>query len=463
MKKEEKKNYGVVKIDITKDEYPEIFSMFETASLLSTEIYNKALFVLRNNYTAHQKEDRDKWSENEKEIYEKVAAIEKMHDKNGNIPWVIEHMKMYHYFKENETYFKDYAGILPYSIVHAPYRLACQDFKSWHKAQQAYFKDKSKFKKRPKMPNYKQDGVPSSFSIDDMRDTLKIKNEECFLKIPNCKKLIKLTDYFKTVGKIKGIQVERKNKKAFVIRLLLEEENNYKQVIPTYYAGIDLGVNNVMTMVSNSNAKESVIFNGRQLKTINQWFNKQLAKLYHENTNGHKVEEVEVKWTKRMEQLKNKRNNQIDDQIHKIAKTAINYCLENDIGTVVIGENVGWKQEANVGKKNTQNFVQIPFEKLKSNLEYRAARHGINIIRREESYTSKADYLANDIMPKEHNKDFDKKFSGKRVSRGMYNSSIGVKINADCNGAANILRKEFPNIVIPLESLQNVRKITKFI
>lgn len=462
MKEEKNKNYRVIKIKIKEGKYPEIFSMFKKASLVSTEIYNKALYVLRQNYTAHQKPEEE-WSENEKDIHSKLITIEEMFDKNGELPWVIDHMKMYYFLRKYEAYFTEYKGQFPYSVLRAPYMLACQDFKSWQKGQKSYFKDPSKFKKRPKMPNYKEQGSASSFSINDMRDTLKVKNGKCFLKIPNCKEVIELSNYFEDIGKLKGIEIEFVDATTFLIRLLVEETKEYQQVNPLYHAGIDLGINNAMTFVSNCKQNESLIFNGKVLKTINQWYNKQYAKLAHENMNGHNMKDVVNTKTKRMERLTQKRNNCINDQIHKMSKAMIDYCLKNDIGTIVIGENKEWKQEAKIGKRNTQNFVQIPFEKLKSNIEYRAKRHGITVIRRDEAYSSKADYLSNDYMPNKYEKDFKGQYSGRRVMRGLYKSGIGERINADCNGAANILRKEFPDIVIPLANLQNVRKIKKFI
>lgn len=462
MKEENNKNYRVIKIKIKESKYPEVFSVFKEASLVSTEIYNKALYVLRQNYTAHQKSEKE-WTENERDIHNKLIKVEQMFDKNGELPWSFTHKQMYYYLRKFENFFTDYKGHFPYSITRAPYMAACQDFKSWQKGQQSYFKDPSKFKKRPKMPNYKEQGSASSFSINDMRDTLKIKDGKCFLKIPNCKETIELSSYFEDIGKLKEIEVQSLDNTTFLIRLIVEETKEYQQVNPLYYAGVDLGINNAMTFVSNCKKNESLIFNGKILKTINQWYNKQYAKLAHENTNGHKAGDIVHAKTKRMEKLTQKRNNCIEDQIHKMSKKMIDYCLENDIGTIVIGENKEWKQEAKIGKRNTQNFVQIPFEKLKSNIEYRAKRHGIVVIKRDEAYSSKADYLSKDYMPEKYEKGFKGKYSGRRVMRGMYKSGTGEKINADCNGAANILRKEFPDVVIPLESLQNVRKIKKFI
>jgi putative transposase len=132
----------------------------------------------------------------------------------------------------------------------------------------------------------------------------------------------------------------------------------------------------------------------------------------------------------------------LQDYMHKASNQVIQYCLKNDIGKIVIGKNKDWKQNINIGKVNNQKFVNIPFESLISKIEYKAKNHNIEVILQEESYTSKSDALALDNLPKYNKKDNKKhSFLGKRVKRGLYQSSIGKLINADINGAINILRK----------------------
>ena len=122
----------------------------------------------------------------------------------------------------------------------------------------------------------------------------------------------------------------------------------------------------------------------------------------------------------------------------------INRLIENQIGILVIGNNPNWKQDINLGKKNNQNFVQIPFFKLIEQLKYKAKLVGIKVIINEESYTSKASFLDWDDLPV-YEKGVKHRFSGKRVKRGLYKASNGIKYNADVNGSLNILRKAVPN------------------
>ena len=130
--------------------------------------------------------------------------------------------------------------------------------------------------------------------------------------------------------------------------------------------------------------------------------------------------------------------------MHKVSSDVISHCLNNEIGTVVIGKNKGWKQNINIGHINNQNFVSIPFNILIAMIQYKAEREGIKVIIREESYTSKASFLDDDLIPN-YNEITTPSFSGRRIQRGLYKSKDGVVINADLNGAGNILRKEFPD------------------
>ena len=137
-----------------------------------------------------------------------------------------------------------------------------------------------------------------------------------------------------------------------------------------------------------------------------------------------------------------KRNNRVNDYLSKTARTIINYCIENDIGKIVIGYNVTFQRNSNMGKVNNQNFVNIPYGKLRNKLEYLCNMYGIEYILQEESYTSKASFFDRDDLPI-YNADNPQEytFSGRRVKRGLYMTKKGNLINADVNGALNILRK----------------------
>jgi len=189
---------------------------------------------------------------------------------------------------------------------------------------------------------------------------------------------------------------------------------------------IDLGVNNIATCFS-SIGRRPFIVNGRPLKAINQFFNKQRSSL---------MSFVGDKGTShRIEKLTHKRNMMVSDYLHKTSSVIRQYCIDNRIGTVVIGKNDGWKQSVNIGKRNNQKFVFIPHSTLVEQLQYKLGDIGINVLLQEESYTSKVDHLAFESM--EHHVTYQ----GKRVKRGLFQSSTGKRLNADCNGAIGIMRK----------------------
>jgi putative transposase len=143
----------------------------------------------------------------------------------------------------------------------------------------------------------------------------------------------------------------------------------------------------------------------------------------------------------RINHLTHKRNQKINDYIHKTSRFIVDYCVENRIGTIIIGNNEGWKNNINIGKRNNQNFVQIPHTKLIRSIEYKAEEFGILVKITEESYTSKTDNLVFEPLKKHGSNNIKKPSLGKRVKRGLFQSSNGMLINADCNGAIGIARK----------------------
>ena len=198
------------------------------------------------------------------------------------------------------------------------------------------------------------------------------------------------------------------------------------------YFSIDLGLNNIVSIYNNIGIRP-LLYNGRPIKTINQYYNKTNAKLRAELPTN-------VKTSNRLKQLSFKRNNKIDYEMHKISNHIINEAVKNNVSRIFVGNNVGWKTEINIGRRNNQNFVNIPHTKLISQLLYKGRLKGIEVIVTEESYTSKASFFDKDKLPIYGESD-NKKFSGKRIKRGLYRDSKGNLWNADLNGAANIMRK----------------------
>ncbi|NEO91420.1 MAG: IS200/IS605 family element transposase accessory protein TnpB [Moorea sp. SIO3G5] len=218
------------------------------------------------------------------------------------------------------------------------------------------------------------------------------------------------------------------------------EQPDIKPVLSTNNVlGIDPGLNNWLTCVSSTG--KSFIVDGRKVKSQNQWYNKQVSKIKKGKSHDY--------WDYRLAFFTEKRNRQMRDNINKVARFVINWCLRHKISTVVFGWNQRNKDSIKIGKKNNQEFVQIPTAKLKNRIEQLCIQYGIKFIETEESYTSKASFLDGDFLPTLGEKPVRVacakaqgwKESGKRVRRGLYRSAKNELINADCNGASNILRK----------------------
>lgn len=238
------------------------------------------------------------------------------------------------------------------------------------------------------------------------------------------------------LDKLKEVRIHPKyNCQFFEVEFITEEEPQIVEFKSDNALSIDFGINNLATCVSTNGA--SFIIDGRRLKSYNQWYNKENARLQ-----SIKDKQGTKGLTKIQGQLLLKRNNQVRDYLNKTAKYIIKNCLRLDIGTLIVGVNKGWKQEANIWSRNNQNFVQIPHYSLRQKLKALCENYGIQYIEQEESYTSKASALDNDEIPT-YNPDISTKhtFSGKRVKRGLYRSKDGITINSDSNGAWNIGRK----------------------
>ena len=247
--------------------------------------------------------------------------------------------------------------------------------------------------------------------------------------------------------KIKEIRIiPKQHSRYFEIQYTYEVEEVQRELNKENALGIDLGIDNLCTCVTNNGA--SFIIDGRKLKSINQYYNKTNAKL-QSIKDKQKIEHI----TLRQKRIARKRNNRINDYLSKAARIIVNYCLNNDIGKLVLGYNEDFQRNSNIGSINNQNFVNIPYGKLRDKLIYLCKLYGIEFKLQEESYTSKASFFDGDEIPiydKENPQEYI--FSGKRIKRGLYQTSKGYQLNADCNGALNILRK---SKVVDLSILYN--------
>ena len=237
--------------------------------------------------------------------------------------------------------------------------------------------------------------------------------------------------------KVKGIRIIPKaNARFFEIQYIYEAECVQRNLNKNNALALDLGINNFVTAVS-SNGK-SFIVDGRRLKSINQWFNKENTRLQSIKDKQHLGKKI----TNRQKTIARNRNNKVNDYLNKAARKVVDYCITNDIGTLVVGYNETFQRGSNIGKQNNQNFVNIPYGLLRSKLEYLCELNDIIFVKQEESYTSKASFWDKDDLPV-YNADnpTEYPFSGKRVHRGLYKAANGKVFNADINGALNIMRK----------------------
>ena len=292
---------------------------------------------------------------------------------------------------------------------------------------------KSDYNKKVKLPKYlhKTDG---RFIVEFNKQTFSNKRDEDNNLII-CKSSLNLRIPTK-VEKPQQIRIIPKVG-CYVIEIVYEiEENRLKQ--NQRVAAIDLGLNNLATVVTND-GDNPILISGRKIKSINQYYNKMTSK-------KKSLLPYNVFTSKSLDRLWLKRNNKISYEIHKVTKFLANYFDERDVSKVIIGNNSGWKNGINLGKRNNQNFVNIPYTKFINQLTYKCELLGITVIVREESYTSKASFLDYDEIPN-YKDEVIPKFSGKRIKRGLYRSTFR-KINADVNGAYNTMVKENPNYII---------------
>lgn len=224
----------------------------------------------------------------------------------------------------------------------------------------------------------------------------------------------------------------------YVVEVIYEREPVSAAVDPTLHVGIDVGLNNLATLASDTPGFVPRLVNGRPVKSINQFYNKRRAALQRALGEAHT--------SHRLERITTKRTRRIDHYLHTASRRIIDLLVKEGIGTLVIGKNPTWKQEANMGRRNNQNFVSVPHARFVEMLTYKAHLVGIAVIVTEESYTSKASFLDGDPLPVYGSAEAEKAiFSGKRVKRGLYRAADGRHINADVNGAYNIMRKVAPD------------------
>lgn len=324
--------------------------------------------------------------------------------------------------KENDF---DYRNMPLGSSAQQCLKLLDRNWKSFFASIKDYNNNPSKYLGRPKLPKYKP---------KNGRNVLILTNQNC--KIIN--------GYIKFPKKFKGLLIKTKIKKGLqqvriipkdnylVIEIVYKIEDVEQLVDNGRYVGIDLGLDNFATITNNCGLIPLII-NGKGLKSINQYYNKQIS---HYKSIAKRVNKLD--YTNRMSRLTNKRNNKVEDYIHKASRFLVDYCKDNEINTIIIGNNNNWKQNSKMSKKVNQNFISIPYYNFIQKVRYKAEDFGIKVVITEESYTSGTSFLDNELPIKEN---YNK---SRRKYRGLFVSNNGIKINADVNGSYQIIKKVFP-------------------
>ena len=422
--------YRVTQRIISSDDL--LYPYFDDLCRKSKLLYNAALFRVRNIFTGYDKEHR---TENEVEVFQEVALLQRSYP-NMHVRRVISytHLEKMMRVTENPDFFSE----LPRQTAQQMVKQSVTDFKNWIASLKEYKKHPEKYLGKPKMPRYKKSDL-TTVIITNQDAVLYWDDIGMSLKLPLQKQRL----YFSNLSSdpvLKEVKIKPYYGR-FLRCLTLEEPDVAFDPFGSHVCAIDLGTDNFAAIVCDDHS--SAIYKGGAVLSKIQWFHKQRAKYVSIITKGHEKKHAV---SKRLRDLSFHYANFVKDQCHKISRSIIDFCMEHQCGTLILGVNLLWKQRSNMNKINNQNFVSMPITLLRTMITYKALNAGIRIIEQEESYTSKADLIANDRIPTYGVDDKDASFSGKRIKRGLYRCSNGMILNADCHAAANIMRKAIPDI-----------------
>ncbi|WP_287360487.1 transposase [Moorena sp. SIO3B2] len=361
------------------------------------------------------------------------------------------------YFKANRYISKfelekEYKPNIHYKALHSQaaqqiLRSVYESFKSYKELIKAY--RKGKIENIPRLPKYRKKGGLALVSYP--KQALRLIDGNIRIPLGSQVKCWFGIDSFRLplpsnieFDEIRELRILPRNR-CFYVELVYKKEIETPSGEPENVLGIDPGLDNWLTCVSNVGT--SFIIDGKHIKSMNRWYNKQISTI--------KQGQAHLKgfWSKDIAAITEKRNRQMRDGINKAARLVIHHCLENQIGRVIFGWNKGGKHEIRLGKKINSEFVPIPTARLKERIAQLCQQYGIEFIETEESYTSKTSFLDGDYLPKYGEKPKDWKPSGRRTKRGLYRTAMNWYVNADCNGAANIIRKVSRTLGISLDRL----------
>ena len=373
-----------------------LFKVFDELCFKSKNLYNSTLYYIRQEYIKNK-------------IYTSYYSVQK------------------EFQRTNQFDYKQ----LPAKVAQYTMRLVDQNFRSFFASLKDYKKNPGKYKGKPKLPKY-LDSVDGRFVTTYTSQAISKKALKDGLIVLSGLPDIRIKTKVKnnTINQVRIIpQVGR-----YVVEIIYTIPDVQEKPDNGRYASIDLGINNLATITTNLPDSKPTVIDGRKLKSINHYYNKRKAILQS------KIPKWKLKKsTKRLRRLETKRTNKVNDYFHKSTRYIVNHLVSENICTLVIGNNKGWKQDTNLGKTNNQNFVQIPSYRFIGILKYKCRMEGIKVEVITEEYTSKCSFLDSEDICKHDT------YKGKRITRGLFRSSSGRYINADVNGSYNILRKCKPS------------------
>ena len=355
--------------------------------------------------------------------------------------------KLYHLVKTSSDY-----KAMPAKVSQQVLRLLDKNWKSFFAANKTYNVNPKKFKARPKLPKYKNKIKGRNVLTYTIQAISKTQLKLGLVKLSGTNICLPT--------KVNNICTARIIPRAgeYVVEIVYNQEENHTVINKENVAAIDIGVNNLCALTSNKPGFIPVLINGRPLKSLNQYYNKSKASRRAETPMSSSSTTLPASQaasllaknsssSSRIKRLTRKRNNRVDSYLHKTSRWIVNHLDKQGIGKLIIGHNDCWKQSVNLGTKVNQSFTAIPHSRMIEMLVYKAQLLGIEVITREESYTSRASFLSLDPIPTYGDDTKGIQFSGYRESRGMY-KQLGDRnrINADVSGSYNIMRKAIPEI-----------------
>lgn len=389
------------------------FSDLKSMVLLAAKLRNKAVFFTRQHF--FNKTGRDFQ-------YDMFEHIESKY---------VSYNTLYRYLYDT-TDFNFFS--LPSTVAQDILRNVNNEWSSYKELLAK--KKRGEYDGKINIPGYSDTKNEATYSITFYKSNLsKNSLEKGIVNIPTTDISIKTTI---PAEKIRTVKVSYQTGQCFVDVVYDAPNGTPAKQDNGNYLAIDLGLNNLLTIISNLSNFRPIIIDGRELKSINWYYNKTISEYTKKKAEENPYFDSD-EYTRR---LWKDRYNILHDYIHLIAQRVVEIAVVNRINTIVIGHNKRWKDELPFRKNVKQNFAYLPYSLLIDYIKMKASFFGITTVEQEESYTSKASFIDDDFIPvyKEGDKT-EYEFSGQRIKRGLYKTKNGILINADVNGAYNILRK----------------------